>query len=382
MAPVKDYGIQGIGQRLRLAREGLGLSTRTTVMKLKSQGITISHGTLANYERGLTQPPENILHELSILYKQSLQWFRGEGYTLEGIRYRALKSVSVHEKNSFSQESASWLNTYLYLESLTDQPLLIRRTLPKIDRSISGKELAYKIREEYKFGNHPIPSTIRILEDFGIRVIHVHTDARIDAFAAHFGNVRVVVLNSELSADRMRMTSLHELAHHLYEDCLSGDSLSNDEIERRAFEFASHILIPSDILSEAFNYKSMVRLVECKEMYGISLAAMIYRGRKEHLITQRTYESIWKQFSKLGFRKNEPGNVMPDKPVRLESLIDTAITKRKVSYDDIAKQINKDEFVIKQRIVNAIGGTTSGTNRPSVPNVVDFQSYKDGHDLI
>ncbi|MFC1605170.1 helix-turn-helix domain-containing protein [Planctomycetota bacterium] len=382
MTPLKDTGIKGLGERLRAAREGLGFSTRSAVEQLKAQGISISHGTLANYERGLTHPSEEMLRGLSHIYNRSVEWLRGSGYLLEGIRYRALKSVTVREKTQFSNEAVAWLDLYLYLESMLGQPLKPSLTISADDRSISGKELANRVRKVCNLGDHPLPSAIRLLEHFGVRVTQLHTEARIDAFAARFGAARVIVLNADLSADRMRLTSLHELAHHLYEDYLSGASLSNDEIEKRAFEFASHVLIPSNVLKDAFAYKSMVRLVEYKELYGISLAAMVYRGRKERLITQRTYQKIWQQFSRLGFRKDEPGSVAPDRPIRLEALIDFATTNRKMTFSDITSRLSLEESAVRSRVIAAVGGTTHGAHRPSAPNVVSFQTYKDGHDLI
>ncbi len=382
MSPRKDNAITGIGERLRIAREGLGLSTRGAAELLASKGISVSHGTLANYERGLTHPPEEVFVSLARIYNRSVEWLRGTGHVLEGIRYRALKAVTVRDKTLYSNEAAAWLDLYLYLESLLGQSLVASRRVLRVDRSITGELLAAEVRRLYNLRNHPVPSVIRLLEDFGVRVAQVHTDVRIDAFAARFGGTCVVVLNAGLSADRMRLTSLHELAHHLYADCLSGASLSHDEIEKRAFEFASHVLIPSSVLKEAFGHKSMVRLVEYKELYGISLAAMVYRGRRERLITQRQYEKIWQQFSKLGFRKDEPGDVAPDRPIRLEALMDCAVANRKTSFAEIARRLGTDENAVRQRVVAAMGGTTRGTDRPSALNVVSFQAYKDGQDLI
>jgi Zn-dependent peptidase ImmA (M78 family) len=382
MSPRKDNAITGIGERLRIAREGLGLSTREVAERLDAKGVSISHATLANYERGLTHPPEGVLTALARMYNRTIEWLRGTGHVLEGIRYRALKSVTVHDKVLYSNEASAWLDLYLYLESILALRLAPSRQIPRGDRSITGQSLAAEVRKLYRLREHPVPSTISLLEDFGVRVTHVHTDARIDAFAARFGGTRVVVLNAGLTADRMRLTVLHELAHHLYEDCLDGASLSHDEIEKRAFEFASHILIPSDVLKEAFSGKSMVRLVNYKEHYGISLAAMVYRARRERLITQREYEKIWQQFSRLGFRKDEPGNVAPDRPVRLEVLIDLAVAQKKTTLAQIAQQLGTEELAVQQRVLVAMGGATRGLYGPSAPNVVSLQTYRDGQDMV
>ncbi len=79
---------------------------------------------------------------------------------------------------------------------------------------------------------------------------------------------------------------MHELAHFLYDD---GPSLPPDEVETRAFEFASHMLFPESQLRKAFQLKSMVHLVEYKERFGISLAAMIFRARKSKMISKQLY---------------------------------------------------------------------------------------------
>ena len=87
-------------------------------------------------------------------------------------------------------------------------------------------------------------------------------------------------------------------------------------------------------------------------------------------------------FRDLGFRQDEPGNVTPDRPIRLEALIDYVTTNKKMTFDDIASRINKEESDVRRRVVTALGGITHGTNHPSAPNVVSFQTYKDGHDLV
>jgi hypothetical protein len=126
----------------------------------------------------------------------------------------------------------------------------------------------------------------------------------------------------------------------------------------------------------------MVRLVNYKEHYGISLAAMVYRARRERLITQREYEKIWQQFSRLGFRKDEPGNVAPDRPVRLEVLIDLAVAQKKTTLAQIAQQLGTEELAVQQRVLVAMGGATRGLYGPSAPNVVSLQTYRDGQDMV
>jgi Zn-dependent peptidase ImmA (M78 family) len=203
----------------------------------------------------------------------------------------------------------------------------------------------------------------------------VPSDARIDAFVGCFDSSKAVVLNSKLSNDRIRLDAMHELAHFLYDD---GPSLPPAEVEIRAFEFASHMLLPESQLQEAFKWKSMVRLLEYKQRFGISLAAMIFRARKSKIISQRLYQRIWSEFSKLGYRKNEPGRVAYDRPIRMEALIDGAVNNGRTSYEELAKITRKEPIEIERKVMGAMNMQTADSSADEpVTNVLEFGKFKD-----
>ncbi|MBW8017988.1 MAG: ImmA/IrrE family metallo-endopeptidase [Planctomycetes bacterium] len=347
--------LESVGQRLRIAREAIGLSTREAAARLTLSFKRTSHVTVGNYERGTSRLPEDALHAFAQLYNRPVHWFCVKRGILEGLRYRALKSVSVRDKKDFSHHAQLWLETYLHVEGILGRNLSPKYPNFEVSHDESGAQLAKNIRELYKLRHFPIPSTIRLLEDFRIYVIQQSSNARIDGFAGLLGGVRVVVLNTNLSNDRIRLNALHELAHHLYEDCIAGPALSHEEVEKRAFEFASHLLIPDDEIEKAFAIKSMVRLVQYKERFGVSLAAMIYRAHQNSIITRALYQRLWKDFTRLGYRKNEPGHVIADRPVRMETLIDSAVQQKRISYAEIASVTGVQESSIRRRIEETFG---------------------------
>lgn len=373
-----DKNLKTIGQRLRIAREARNLSTRDVATQLILKHKKISHATIGNYERGLSQPSEDVLSLLAEIYQRKPEWIRGTGLVMQGVRYRSLKSVSLDDKKRFEYQAQLWLEAYLYVETKLDHPLESRHSNFKVEENTTGRQLAEKIRNLrfYKLPDFPFPSVIRLLENFGIYVIELSTPARIDAFAARFGKFRVVVLNSNLPNDRIRLTASHELAHHLYEDCMNGPALPPEEIERRAFEFASHLLMPESQLIEAFKLRSMVRLVQYKERFGISLAAMIYRARQSDLIPQRLYERIWQDFARLGIRENEPGYVAPDRPRRMEALFDAAAGEGMISFKEIADLVGVDEQEVTNKVVRAMGGTMDKKTTDDGSSVFNFSDYK------
>ena len=299
-----------------------------------------------------------MLTALANLYGRSVESLLAEAGVLRGVRYRCLKSVAEGEKRRFEGQGQAWLEAYSNVEVLLGRQLSNRHPEFRVQRDVTGPALAERVRELYKFGIYPVPSAIRLTENFGIRVIQLETDARIDAFAGWLDDARVVVLNSTLPNDRVRLTILHELAHHLYEDCLDDSRpLDHEEIERRAFEFASHLLIPDSALAAAFGLKSMVRLVQYKERFGISLAAMIYRAGKSGLISKQLYERIWRDFSRMGLNKAEPGRVGADRPVRLEAMMDAAIGQKLASYEQVADWVGVPVSAVKSRVLAAMGGS-------------------------
>ena len=201
----------------------------------------------------------------------------------------------------------------------------------------------------------PIPSVISVLEQFGIRVIEMPTTLKIDGFAAHLGSETVVVLNPSTANDRCRMNAAHELGHVLFGDCDSPSSATK-EMDNRAFEFASHLLIPLSELAKALAGQSALQLLRYKEKFGISMAAMIFRGEKAGLLNPRTAKRLWIYFSRQGWRANEPGSVRPDRAMRMEEILDLAISDNTLSsWSEAASVMGVTVPQLKQRRKLAMG---------------------------
>ncbi len=364
-----------ISSRLKQARESAGLSTRTAAGRLQSLGHAITYATISNYENCKTVPPLAILDAFAAIYDRKREWFYAEGPTLSGIRYRAIQAVRVGEKRTFEGEALGWLTAYLAVEKVIDDP----RKWPedfKVEPNDSGPAVAEKLRKASKLVDLPIPSIVRLAENIGIRVIQVATEARIDGFAAMLDGVAVMAVNANLSGDRMRMNVAHEIAHHLFADCVKSTTLSEKEIERRAMDCGSHLLIPDQAIEDAIKLKSMVRLVQYKERFGVSLAAMIFRGKALGLLTEQEYQRLWIEFGRLGWRKDEPGYVPPDRPMRMESLFDAAVNQNKMTYTQIATLAGLDERVVRQRVMSAVGGMSEAVDGRRELNPMRIDNYR------
>jgi len=355
---MKDRTSANLGSRLANARQATGMSTRRIEVELAKHGHVVTHATIANYERGRSKPSLPLLAAFAEVYQRPINWFLQSGAVLSNIEYRSLKSVRQGERRQFNAHAQRWLEAYRNLERRLAQPLENRLHDFRVNPDQSGQELAHALRERLGLEDHqPIESVVAVLEGFGIRVVEIHSDARIDALAGLLDDEKVVVLNAGLCNDRVRLNAGHELGHHHYEDCVGSSNLTKQEIEKRAFEFGSHFLLPESQLEEAFQDKSIIRLVDFKEKYGISLAGMIYRAKESEILSQRTYERLWVQFSKHGWRKQEPGSVRADRPRRFERMLEAAIEEKKLTWQKAEEVTGIREEELRNRLLSALEGS-------------------------
>ena len=339
------------------------MSTREAARYASARGVAISHTTLSKHERGVSLAPMMLIEVLASIYGRSPDGFLGDQPTLTGVRYRALKSVRVKDRRHFEGEATRWIRLYLKLEEVLETPLR-GKPFPAEPQEM-GRELAVRLRERLGYGNLPVPSVVRVLEKQGIRILQVASEARIDGISARFGEVGVVALNPRVSHDRFRFNAAHELGHHLFGDTRE-DGGSDHDGDPRAHDFASHFLIPDDQVRKAFDGFSMVKLVRFKELFGVSLAAMVYRGKQLGVLKPPVYERLWREFSRLGWRTKEPGHVQADHSTRLEELIEEAITSGRMSRSSIAGFASVEASTIRARVLEAIGGQEP--QRPDPPS--------------
>lgn len=343
-----------LGLKLKQAREAIGMSTRH-VVTLLPKNITISHVTLTNYETGRHQAPLDILAALADVYQRPINWFLEKRFMLTGIHYRNKKSkIGVRELAQFEAVVQQWLGAYRRLDEEFNSTRRKQNFGIAVDGT--GAEVAAVVRKHLGLKeSDPITSVVEVMEKAGIRVMEIQTDLAIDAMAARMGEEDVVVLNSNVPNDRSRMNAAHELGHVLFRDYADSKTSNHKLLEKRAFEFASYFLLTKHMLRSAFYGKSMVRLVQFKERFGISLAAMIYRAEAEGILTGHQAKHLWIEFSKRGWRREEPGHVKKDRATRFEQKLECAIHKNNLTWQQVSKITGIREDQLRQRLNQAIG---------------------------
>jgi len=355
--------LETLSRKLKQARLSTGMSTRMVEIKLPAR-CRVSHATIANFEAGRSTPTMEVLAALADMYQRPLTWFLEKGPMLTGVRYRNIKSkVRLSDRHAFEGVAQKWFEAYRRIETWMNQPLGTFPPALEFEPSISPTLAASQVRKHFGLDqDDPVPSAVNCLEQLGVRAIELPTRLRIDALAARLGDENVVALNPSLSAARTRLNAAHELAHVVLRDTADFPTEDHERSEQRAFEFASHFLLTPPMLREAFKNYSMVRLVQFKSRYGISLAAMIYRAEREQgLLTRHIARNLWIEFTKRGWRQNEPGEVKEDRASRFEQLVDGAIIEQRLTLSQAASIAGVNEQDLHARIELAKQGLSSAT---------------------
>ncbi|MDH5367346.1 MAG: XRE family transcriptional regulator [Cyclobacteriaceae bacterium] len=302
-----------IPERLKSARMMSGISLQGLADKLKELGNSISKQGISKYEQGDSNPNSEMVGLLSNILGVRPDYFYND-FNIEfaEIEYRKLQSYSSKESQRIVEISRDALRRYLELEELLN--IETKFINPLVDFKITDLEsvnnAADELRKIWKLGINPIPNTIELLEDHHVKVIEIESDVKLDGFST-IANKKypLVILNKtklDDKADRKRWTALHELGHLV----LNIDDLDEKTKEKYCHHFAGALLFPKEVmfkeLGERRSRLSINELGALKEVYGISMQAIVYRAKDVEIISESTYKQFFYMFNKMGHRKDEP----------------------------------------------------------------------------
>jgi Zn-dependent peptidase ImmA (M78 family) len=122
-------------------------------------------------------------------------------------------------------------------------------------------------------------------------------------------------------------------------------------VEKLCHAFAGAFLMPEKLFRNEFgeNRQNVLtkELILLKEIYGISIQAIMARAKRLKLISDTYYKTFSIFFSKLGYRTNEPGKFSGiEKSNRFEQLLVRAVGEEIISYSKAAalKGVNLTTF--------------------------------------
>ena len=256
--------------------------------------VGVSHTHISNLERGGKEITGATLIALSEALDLPIDYFVYQDTPIiESVNFRKIKAFSSKEDKKIWQKIERQLENYLELEEIMDVKTSFDGdaiTRDVIASPADIEEVAKQVRQLYQLGLSPISNVSNLLETMGIKVIGVVGKKGFDGVSFLANEViPVIAYNSNIeSTERKRLTLLHEFAHLLLKSSL--ETISEKEGERLCTAFASHLLLPDDIIRAFFGGRrkrfSISELIELQSTYGISIDAIVYRLGEMQLISQ------------------------------------------------------------------------------------------------
>jgi Zn-dependent peptidase ImmA (M78 family)/transcriptional regulator with XRE-family HTH domain len=211
--------------------------------------------------------------------------------------------------------------TRLQIERLLDAetpPLTLPRLAPTSDGYTTPADIARMVRQELRVSHGPLADLVGAVESAGVLVVRRDLGSRrIDAIAGWPAKGRpIFLLNTEAPADRRRFTMAHELGH-----AVMHETPAEGREEEEADRFASELLMPAGVIAPELVNLTVPRLVELKDRWRVSMAALVRRGRDLGTITDYQYKQLNIEFSKAGYRTREPTTIEDEVPRLVKDVI-------------------------------------------------------------
>lgn len=175
----------------------------------------------------------------------------------------------------------------------------------------------------------PVGNLIEVLENSGILVCLL--DIENNGFSGMNGNINgrpYIVVNKNMTAERIRTTIGHELAHFAFS---WSEEMEEKEAERHATAIAGAFLFPkADAIRElGLQRKSITKdmYMVCKE-YGIAMSMLVVRAHLCGIINDTVYRNY---FIQIGGGKNEQSRIAFEVPTLFAQLVYRAVNEDEIS---------------------------------------------------
>lgn len=299
-----------IGERLKRARAAAGLS-----MQALADQVGVSAPMIKKYESNGSMPSSGVLIKLArAVGVRSEYFFRPNRVELAGVEYRKRASTGKKELKRIEADVLDQAERWYELRDLWPNFPLASfsqpKELPQVESLDDIELVSAKLRKLWKLGLNPLPDLIDLLESKGILVIVTdseHAD-KFDGLQATIHGQPIIVVSSAVPGCRQRFTLAHELGHLILHDHLPQEL--NEE--KACHRFASSFLLPAESLTEQLGAKrsniDWQELYLLKQEYGLSMGACLYRCKNLGIISDALSDRLFRDFSKRGWRKIEPGD--------------------------------------------------------------------------
>ena len=298
----------------------------------------ISEVTISRLTRNLFEPDPSTVSAIALALDYPVSFFYSddlEELTREEVSFRSLARMPAADRDAAI--SAGSLG--VLLSDWIDE----RFNLPNVDvpdlREHTPKEAASLLRQQWKLGERPVKSILKLLESKGVRILSLCENTRnVDAFSFWRGERPFIFLNTFKTPEHSVFDAAHELGHLVMHQhsTLSASKKS----EQEANNFASAFLMPSnDVIARIPRRISVDGIIKAKIRWGVSAMAMAYRLHALDRLSDWQYRSICIELSQRGYRASEPQGIERETSVVLQRVFEQ-LWSEKVTKTDVSKELS------------------------------------------
>lgn len=316
-----------------------------------AQKVDVSPMAITNYENGNRKPDISVIKKLAEALNVKVSDFlikRNEELIFSHEEFKKNSKLNKNQQNYIRESVEEYFCRFfesvelLGGEVLPDTPICY-----SLEFTDCIEENAVALRKYLKIAeNGPVGNLVELLENRGILVCLMNIEN--DAFSGVNGTVNgrpYVAINKNMTAERMRTTLGHELAHFAFK---WPESMTDKEKEDLATKISGAFLLPKeDAIRELGVHRSSIRTdmyMVCKE-YGIAMSLLVMRARACNIISNQVAKNYFISLNKKGGRENELSQIPKEEALLFAQLVYRAVNEEEITIQKGAEllQISYDK---------------------------------------
>lgn len=319
---------------LIIARDGKGMTQEDL-----AEALGVSQALVSKWDNGTACPSSEMIEKLAAILEVRPAFFEvdcGRNPPLMSEFYHRSLSSAPRAKVKMAHARCRMYDIQIgrLLDMVRTMPDNRIPSMPVHDTDRAAvtvlrrmEDAASKVRAALGIRRGPIENLTRAIEEGGGIVIDQDLEVdELDALCRCIpGLPKVFFVNGRKSADRVRFSLAHELAHTVLH---FGTETQQRTAEDEADAFASAFLMPAaDFASDVRTDLRVADLAQLKRKWRVSMQAIARRARDLGLINPTRYQSINVEFSRRKWRTQEPVSVPGESPTTFRYLLKQALGK-------------------------------------------------------
>ncbi len=328
-----------VGDVILVLRRAAGMTQSDLAERL---GIT--QAALSRYENNMRQPDEGTAARIASALGVTPRFLSHE------FRMRGAIAADAHMRRRRTAKPADWKRVEAEVNELRMHSTFLLDRVPlrptnqvlHLDPDETEPDEAARMqRAAWRMPIGPVRDLTAWIESAGVIVVENDFGTpRIDGMSQWAGDHAIILVNVEAPTDRRRLTLAHELGH-LVMHC----GYQDEDVEAQANAFAAEFLMPAHIIRPRLRVVDLGKLLALKREWGVSMQALMERAHDLGVAGERERTAFYKQMSRRGWRKNEPGSAdLPPERPRLAGSIGRSLQDAGLSDSEIRSLIGVDEI--------------------------------------